>query len=143
MDHLTKSNRFPVSPKPKQQLALHILSSKPTGQAVVPVQLILKSSPKECRLFKDADQNIPLLYAVEVGNHGLAKELLTEYAKEQMEARKNGNGDGAIHISAKRKDLEMMKLLIERGCNINMKNVSVCLSLCRLFKTTCFARITR
>lgn len=90
----------------------------------MPVQLILKSSPKECRLFKDADQNISLLYAVEVGNHGLAKELLTEYAKEQLEARKNGNGDGAIHISAKRKDLEMLKLLIEKGCNVNMKNVS-------------------
>ena len=88
------------------------------------VQLILKSSPKECRLFKDADQNIPLLYAVEVGNHGLSKELLTEYQKEQLEARKNGNGDGAIHISAKRRDLEMIKHLIERGCNINMKNVS-------------------
>ena len=110
--------------KPKKQLALHILSSKPTGQAVVPVQLILKSSPKECRLFKDLDLNIPLLYAVEVGNHGLAKELLTEFQKEQLESRKNGNGDGAIHISAKRRDLEMLKLLIERGCNVNMKNVS-------------------
>lgn len=54
----------------------------------------------------------------------MARELLSDLQKEQLEARKNGNGDGAIHISAKRKDLEMMKILIERGCNINMKNVN-------------------
>lgn len=93
----------------------------------------MKSSPKECRLFKDADQNIPLLYAVEVGNHGLAKELLMEYAKEQLEARKNGNGDCAIHISAKRRDLELMKILIERGCDLNLRNVSLILKFPEFF----------
>ena len=58
------------------------------------------------------------------GNHGLAKELLVEFPKEQMEVRRTGTGDGAIHLCAKRKDLEMLKVLVERGCDINMKNVS-------------------
>lgn len=62
-----KTDCFVNLSKPKNQLALHIISSKPTGAAVVPVQLILKSAPKEIRLQKDGDGNIPLLYAVEVG----------------------------------------------------------------------------
>ena len=37
----------------KNQLAIHVLAQKPTGAALVPLQLILKSCPKEARLEKD------------------------------------------------------------------------------------------
>ena len=37
----------------KNQLPIHVLSQKATGAALVPLQLILKSCPKECRLVMD------------------------------------------------------------------------------------------
>lgn len=64
-------------------------------------------------------------FSNEQGNHGLAKELLVEHAQAQMEVRRDGTGDAAIHLCAKRRDLEMMKLLVDRGCNLNIKNVCI------------------
>lgn len=37
----------------KNQLPIHILAQKATGAALVPLQLILKSCPKEARLAMD------------------------------------------------------------------------------------------
>ena len=39
--------------QPKNQLPIHVLAMKPTGAAVVPLQLILKSCPREVRLAPD------------------------------------------------------------------------------------------
>ncbi|GIY12942.1 hypothetical protein CEXT_445621, partial [Caerostris extrusa] len=43
---------FP-SPEPKGQLPLHIVCSRPTGQALTPLQLLLKATGKDARLLKD------------------------------------------------------------------------------------------
>lgn len=41
----------------KNQLPIHILAQKATGAALVPLQLILKSCPKEARLAMDTVRN--------------------------------------------------------------------------------------
>ena len=42
-----------INAQPKKQLPIHVLAMKPTGAAVVPLQLILKSCPREVRLAPD------------------------------------------------------------------------------------------
>jgi hypothetical protein len=53
----------------KNQLPVHILALKPTTSAVVSLQLVLRSSPKEVRLVQDGEGNIPLFLALENGNN--------------------------------------------------------------------------
>lgn len=54
---------------PKNQLPIHILALKPTTSAVVSLQLILRSSPKDVRLAQDGEGNIPLFLSLENGNN--------------------------------------------------------------------------
>lgn len=42
-----------IIPQEKNQLPIHVLAQKATGAALVPLQLILKSCPKEARLSMD------------------------------------------------------------------------------------------
>ncbi|GFT61989.1 short transient receptor potential channel 2 [Nephila pilipes] len=107
---------------PKGQLPLHIVCSRPTGQALTPLQLLLKATGKDARLLKDKTGNIPLMLSVEVGNHGICRELLMMDAKEQLSIRRPDIRDTPLHIASRRRDIDLMRLLIEKGAAVNLQN---------------------
>ncbi|XP_030644286.1 transient receptor potential cation channel, subfamily N, member 1 [Chanos chanos] len=106
---------------PKDQLPLHYAASRPAGNHAI-VQTLLKLSSKEARLTPDRDGCIPLLLAVEAGNVGIVKELLGNQSEAQLRAQKSASGDSALHICCRRKDLEMAKVLVEFGANVDFQN---------------------
>ncbi|RWS27838.1 ion channel nompc-like protein [Leptotrombidium deliense] len=107
---------------PKNQLPIHVIASKPTGAAVIPLQLILRSSPKEIRLIPDSDGNIPLFLAVETGNHGVCRELLMALPKEQTALVKPITLETTAHTATKKRDMEMLRLVVDAGCDVNARN---------------------
>ncbi|XP_067125162.1 serine/threonine-protein phosphatase 6 regulatory ankyrin repeat subunit B-like [Centruroides vittatus] len=107
---------------PKDQLPIHILCSRPTGAALAPLQMLLRVYGKEARMLKDKEGDNPLLLAVECGNHGVCRELLLDKTKEQLEYVRPTTGDSVIHLATLRKDLEMLKFLVEAGATINAQN---------------------
>lgn len=50
---------------------------------------------------------IPLLLAVEAGNQSMCRELLSSQTAEQLKASA-ANGDTALHLAARRKDVDMV-----------------------------------
>lgn len=108
---------------PKAQMPIHVMASKASPSAVVLMQLILRSSPAEIRVATDADGNIPLFLAIETGNHGLCRELLNEMAKEQTVVKKPPNGDTALHMALAKRDVELLKLLVDCGADVDVQNV--------------------
>ena len=67
---------------------------------------------------------IPLLLAVEAGNQSMCRELLGQQTAEQLKATTD-NGDAAIHIAARRRDVDMIRILVDYGTNVDMQNVSM------------------
>nr|XP_046909522.1 uncharacterized protein LOC124490979 [Dermatophagoides farinae] len=106
----------------KNQLPIHVLAQKATGAALVPLQLLLKSSPKEARLAADKDGNLPLFLALENGNHGVCRELLKESAKEQINMHKPETGETGIHIAIRKKDTDMLRLMVDNGGDVDQQN---------------------
>jgi hypothetical protein len=66
---------------------------------------------------------IPLLLAVEAGNQSMCRELLGQQAAEQLKATTD-SGDAAIHLAARRRDVDMVRILVDYGTNVDMQNVS-------------------
>lgn len=106
---------------PSDQLPLHYAASRPTGGLGV-VQMLLKFSSKDARLTPDKDGCLPLLLAVEAGNVGIVRELLSGQSEPQLRAVKTANGDMALHICCRRKDVDMAKVLVEFGVNPDSQN---------------------
>ena len=107
---------------PKGQAAIHILSSKSSSNAVASLQLILRSCPKEVRLFTDSEGNIALFCAIETLNHAVCRELLLDATKEQLDYKKPDTGETAIFYAVKKKDLELLRLFSEYGSNVDVQN---------------------
>ncbi|XP_076865963.1 transient receptor potential cation channel, subfamily N, member 1 [Brachyhypopomus gauderio] len=106
---------------PKAQLPLHYASARPAGSPGA-VQILLRLSGREARLVTDKDGCIPLLLAVEAGNVGVVKELLSSQSEPQLQAQRAGMGDTALHICCRRKDVEIAKVLVEFGANLDFQN---------------------
>ncbi|XP_067217780.1 transient receptor potential cation channel, subfamily N, member 1 [Chanodichthys erythropterus] len=106
---------------PSHQLPLHYAASRATGGLGV-VQTLLKFSSKDARLTPDKDGCLPLLLAVEAGNIGIVRELLSGQSEPQLRAVKTANGDTALHICCRRKDVEMAKVLVEFGAHPDSQN---------------------
>nr|XP_055076899.1 transient receptor potential cation channel, subfamily N, member 1 isoform X1 [Misgurnus anguillicaudatus] len=106
---------------PSCQLPLHYAASRPTGGLPV-VQTLLKFSSKDARITLDKDGRLPLLLAVEAGNVGIVRELLSSQSEPQLRAVKSENGDTVLHISCRRKDVETAKVLVESGANPDSQN---------------------
>ncbi|XP_077086187.1 transient receptor potential cation channel, subfamily N, member 1 [Siphateles boraxobius] len=106
---------------PSDQLPLHYAASRATGGLGV-VQTLLKFSSKGARLTPDKDGCLPLLLAVEAGNVGIVRELLSGQSEPQLRAVKTANGDMALHICCRRKDTDMAKVLVEFGANPDSQN---------------------
>lgn len=91
---------------------------------MVPLQLLLKSCPKEARLVQDKDGNLPLFLALENGNHGVCRELMKELAKEQINTHRPDNGETGIHIAIRKKDTDMLRLMVDNGGDVDQQNVN-------------------
>lgn len=65
---------------------------------------------------------IPLLLAVETGNQSMCRELLSQCASEQLRTTTPA-GDTALHLAARRRDVDMVRILVDYGTPIDMQNV--------------------
>lgn len=105
----------------KQQSAVHLVASRQTGTATSILRLLLNSTGKEIRLKPDGTGKIPLLLAVEAGNQSMCRELLSVLPMEQLRCITE-TGDTAVHLAARRKDLDMVKILVDYGANVDSQN---------------------
>ncbi len=80
------------------------------------------SFPKFLHLFQGG--KIPLLLAVEAGNQSMCRELLSVLPAEQLKSVTD-MGDTALHIAARRRDLDLVKILVDYGANVDSQNVSL------------------
>ncbi|XP_033736705.1 serine/threonine-protein phosphatase 6 regulatory ankyrin repeat subunit A-like isoform X2 [Pecten maximus] len=106
---------------PKSQLPLHMACARASG-AVMVVQLLLKASSKDGRLYADKNGAIPLFLAAEAGNVAVCKELLYQHADQQLKMQRKDNGDTVLHISCRRRDLDFAKMLVESGAPVDTMN---------------------
>lgn len=65
---------------------------------------------------------IPLLLAVEAGNQSMCRELLAQQAPDQLRAT-TATGDSALHLAARRRDIDMVRILVDYGATVDMQNV--------------------
>lgn len=107
---------------PKDQLALHILAGKASMSSLNALNLVLNSCPDEARLEMDGERNIPLLIAVQAGNEGAVQDLLTKLTREQLHFKRLITEDYAIHMATKQKDIEILKIVIDAGCSLDLQN---------------------
>ena len=70
--------------------------------------------------------DIPIFIAIEAGNQGLVKELLYHYGRDQVKESRTLTKDTALHIACRRKDTDIVRILVDAGAGINEKNVSRC-----------------
>uniref|UniRef100_A0A8C5QBB0 No mechanoreceptor potential C n=1 Tax=Leptobrachium leishanense TaxID=445787 RepID=A0A8C5QBB0_9ANUR len=106
---------------PKNQLPVHYAALRPSG-AVNVVQTLLKASHKDARLTRDEDGCIPLVLAVESGNVGICKELLSAQGDVQLQDARKKHGDTALHTCCRKKDVDIAKLLVECGAQVDGQN---------------------
>ncbi|XP_067414419.1 serine/threonine-protein phosphatase 6 regulatory ankyrin repeat subunit B-like [Emydura macquarii macquarii] len=106
---------------PKEQLPLHYAALRTIG-AVGVMQILLKASHKDARLRQDKDGCTPLFLAVEAGNLGVCKELLSTQAEAQLRAREKRHGDTVLHASCRKRDVEIAKILVEYGAVVDCQN---------------------
>lgn len=72
--------------------------------------------------FPSQKGKIPLLLAVEAGNQSMCRELLAQQAPDQLRATTPA-GDSALHLAARRRDIDMVRILVDYGAAVDMQNV--------------------
>ncbi|XP_058447921.1 serine/threonine-protein phosphatase 6 regulatory ankyrin repeat subunit A isoform X2 [Malaya genurostris] len=105
----------------RQQTAVHLVASRQTGTATAILRALLTAAGKDIRTKTDGKGKIPLLLAVEAGNQSMCRELLSSQTADQLKATTT-NGDTALHLAARRKDVEMARILIDYGANVDLQN---------------------
>ncbi|RUS85021.1 hypothetical protein EGW08_007205 [Elysia chlorotica] len=110
-----------VAGGPLQHYPIHLACARSSG-ALVAVRLLLNVMGKEGRTVKDKDGMIPLLMAVEARNVAVLKELLAHQAALQTTARKQDTGDSGLHMACRKKDLDCVKLMVDAGVDLDLKN---------------------
>ena len=71
------------------------------------------------------DGNIPLFTAIQSGNHALSRELLNDMAEEQTSYALPSTGETCLHITVTKRDMEILKMLIEFGAKVDAQDVSI------------------
>ncbi|KAK6636040.1 hypothetical protein RUM43_009692 [Polyplax serrata] len=64
---------------------------------------------------------IPLLLAVESGNQSMCRELLVSQAADQLRAT-TPDGDTALHLATRRRDIDMVRILVDYGATVDLQN---------------------
>ncbi|KAK9890747.1 hypothetical protein WA026_012095 [Henosepilachna vigintioctopunctata] len=105
----------------KYQTAVHLVASRQTGTATAILRALLTAAGKEIRLKPDARGKIPLLLAVEAGNQSMCRELLSAQTADQLKASST-NGDTALHLAVRRKDIDMVRILVDYGTSVDIQN---------------------
>ena len=71
------------------------------------------------------DGNIPLFAAVEAGNIHVCRELLLQETEAQLKYTKPPLKDLVLHLAARKRDNDMVKLFIEAGAVVDGTNVRI------------------
>ncbi|XP_043580732.1 serine/threonine-protein phosphatase 6 regulatory ankyrin repeat subunit A isoform X1 [Bombus pyrosoma] len=106
---------------PRQQTAVHLVASRQTGTATSILRALLAAAGRDIRLKVDGKGKIPLLLAVEAGNQSMCRELLAQQAPDQLRATTT-TGDSALHLAARRRDIDMVRILVDYGATVDMQN---------------------
>lgn len=106
----------------KEQTVLHIIAGKASSSSLGALNLILEASLDELRIEADSEGNIPLFEAIKAGNEGGVQDLLSKLTREQLYFKRVFDGNHAIHMSILQKDIEILKLIMDCGCNLDLKN---------------------
>ncbi|EFN78597.1 Ankyrin-1 [Harpegnathos saltator] len=106
---------------PRQQTAVHLVASRQTGTATSILRALLAAAGRDIRLKVDGKGKIPLLLAVEAGNQSMCRELLAQQAPDQLRATTPA-GDSALHLAARRRDIDMVRILVDYGTSVDMQN---------------------
>ncbi|XP_014234163.1 serine/threonine-protein phosphatase 6 regulatory ankyrin repeat subunit A isoform X2 [Trichogramma pretiosum] len=121
---LSKRGVDPYAPGgPRQQTAVHLVASRQTGTATSILRVLLAAAGRDIRLKVDGKGKIPLLLAVEAGNQSMCRELLSQQAPDQLRAT-NPAGDTALHLAARRRDVDMCRILVDYGASVDSQNGS-------------------
>ena len=107
---------------PMKQTCLHLAGARQSGQSGHIVKILLTAGSKEARFMYDAQGSLPLFSAIEVGNVNVARELLNVEAGRQLNETKQPLNDTPMHLAARRKDANMVKVLIEAGAQVDLQN---------------------
>ncbi|XP_068897873.1 serine/threonine-protein phosphatase 6 regulatory ankyrin repeat subunit B isoform X1 [Tenebrio molitor] len=105
----------------RNQTAVHLVASRQTGTATAILRALLQAAGKDIRLKPDGRGKIPLLLAVEAGNQSMCRELLSAQTAEQVKAAA-ANGDTALHLAVRRKDIDMVRILVDYGTSVDIRN---------------------
>ncbi|XP_076174429.1 no mechanoreceptor potential C isoform X4 [Ptiloglossa arizonensis] len=106
---------------PRQQTAVHLVASRQTGTATSILRALLAAAGRDIRLKVDGRGKIPLLLAVEAGNQSMCRELLAQQAPDQLRAT-TPTGDSALHLAARRRDIDMVRILVDYGTTVDTQN---------------------
>lgn len=106
----------------RDQLALHVLATKASLSSLGALNLLLDACLEQARLEPDAEGNIALHIAIQAGNEGAVQDLLAKLAREQLHFKRILSDDYAIHMATKQKDIEILKLVIDAGSNLDLQN---------------------
>ncbi|WAR23175.1 ANK3-like protein [Mya arenaria] len=118
---LNKKADTTITGGPKDELALHQACARTSG-AVPVVQLLVRAPGKDQRLVTDKLGAAALFLAAEVGNLAVCRELLASNPEQQLAMKRKDNGDTALHVACRRRDMELARLIVESGANVDLKN---------------------
>ncbi|CAI9725800.1 serine/threonine-protein phosphatase 6 regulatory ankyrin repeat subunit A-like [Octopus vulgaris] len=94
---------------PKKNIPLHWASSKPNPTIGI-ITCLLKSVGADTTLNTNQDSHTALMLAVLSDNVAACKELIRTI------------GDTALHIACRKKNIEILRLLVESGTPVNIQN---------------------